>query len=260
MIDLLDVTFVISCRIESSDREFNFRKVIQYLCDNFYTNIFIKEVDSIARAENLLLLINTQGCDVQYFFEVDNSNSWHRPRYINELLHKVKTQITCVYDYDCLFYPEAYVYARNRIKDGCDLVYPYMDDPSKGQVRINFPDKSDFTSDLFNSKYHELAGAKCGFAQFFNTKSYRDGGMENENFQSYCPDDVERMQRFIKLGSKVEWSPFQCFHIEHSRGINSLPNNPHFTNGQALCHQLGNMSKQQLIEYYNSQEYLKKYQ
>ena len=46
----------------------------------------------------------------------------------------------------------------------------------------------------------EIDNTESGHVQFFSTSSYREGGMENENFQYYAPEDKERIHRFTTLG------------------------------------------------------------
>ena len=101
--------------------------------------------------------------------------------------------------------------------------------------------------------------AQSGHVQFFKTKSYIEGGMENENFKSWGPEDAERLYRFITLGYNVSRINDWVYHLEHARGENSWYNNPHMQNNKNLWESLQRMNKDQLKQYYSSQDYLKKY-
>jgi hypothetical protein len=98
-----------------------------------------------------------------------------------------------------------------------------------------------------------------GWVQFFNRQVYIDGGMENENFVAYAPEDKERFYRYTTLGYNVFRLNNPIYHLEHSRGHNSWINNPHMQNNNDIWNRIQNMNKDELIEYYSDQAYLKKY-
>lgn len=259
--DLTDCTFIIPVRIDSEDREFNFLQVIQYLCDNFETNIIIKESDIDSKVAHLLKRINVKNCKVTHLYELTDSDIFHRTRLLNEMLRQVNTEVTINYDVDVMLLPEAYIHARDRItKEGYDLIYPYGKDMA--QVQIKFPNKQNYQGeDLFNTQYASEWGSLCGHVQFFKTSSYISGFMENEEFISYGAEDRERMNRFIRLGYKVDWcSEYRVYHIEHVRGKNSSVQNPFFPHNEGLYSRLYQMNVEQILEYYRTEaKYLEKY-
>lgn len=256
--DLRDTTFIIPVRIESDDREFNFRFVIQWLLDHLDTNIIIREYGPRGR-------INIGHFDVPssdrlfiHTYERDDSPVFHRTRILNEILALVKTPVTVNYDCDILLEPMDYVGARDRVLSGADLVYPYFKGESQRKIEPlgkQMLSRGCKLSDITTTAW----GSSCGHCQFFNTKSYIDGGMENEAFLSYGPEDTERMIRFQRLGYRVEWMTNLIYHIEHARGQNSNETNPHFKSNDDLYRKLGYMEPEQLLEYYKNAEYLKKY-
>lgn len=258
MIDFKDVTFIIPVKIESPDREFNFLRVIQYLCDNLETNIFISESDSTCKTKSLIEKIDRKKTIIKLFYEKNDSEVFHRTRLLNEMLFESKTEITVNYDVDVLLLIPTYLEARNKIlNEECDLVYPFK--KGDGQICIDYPNKDNLTENLFNEQYYKPWGSLCGHVQFFYTQSYLNGGMENENFMSYGAEDLERMNRFIRFGYNVEWLDAQVYHLEHSRGINSSTNNPEYHANQSLYERLHNMEVDNLVEYYQNINYLKKY-
>ncbi len=259
MIDLSDVTFIIPVRLESKDREFNFKYVMKFLCDNFKTNIIIKESDTESKVNHLLPDISINETKVITLFEKSEDPVFHRTRFLNEMLHLVRTSVAANYDIDVFLKPETYIRARNRILQGYDLVYPFA--KGESQVQVAVPgSRKEVAMDLFSPEFHSPWQSLCGHCQFFNVKSYREGFMENENFMSYGAEDRERMVRFEKLGYKVMWLPDEIvYHIEHSRGANSSTENPFFQHNEKLYRQLLDMSKEEMIAYYHQQEYLKKY-
>jgi len=98
-----------------------------------------------------------------------------------------------------------------------------------------------------------------GWAQFFKTSVYRHGGMENENFKAYAPEDKERYYRFNKMGYSVGRIENYVYHLEHARGENSWFTNPHMESNMAEWNKIKEMNKDQLLKYYSEQKYLDKY-
>ena len=121
---------------------------------------------------------------------------------------------------------------------------------------------NDFNFDILKKKtYNDNPGE--GWVQFLNRDVYFKGGMENENFMGSAPDDFERRYRFTTLGYRVHRVNNYICHLEHSRGMNSYPQSmtqhPYWKHNWALWEQLKEYSKEQLIDYYSKQNYLKKY-
>ncbi len=261
-INLLDCTFISAVRIDSKDREFNFLRVIQYLCDNFSTNIIIKESAKYSRIVEILPWIDRKECSIEHIFEQSDDATFHRTRFLNEMLCVVKTPVCINYDVDILMEPKAYVAARDKvIMDGYDLIYPFaLGEDIQKQVTVPEHIKNNYKGEnLFNPEWQKPWVSYCGHCQFFNTDSYIEGGMENEEFLSYGPEDRERCERFHRLGYKVVWLDAVIYHIEHSRDSNSSVSNPHFHHNEALLNRLREMSVPQLVEYYKNVDYIKKY-
>lgn len=258
MIDLRDTTFIIPVRIESEDRNFNVDFVLKWLADHLDTNVIIKEESPEPKAmDNLMKEVSR--IQVTYSYSESASPVFHRTRLLNEMLALVKTPVVVNYDTDILLKPEDYARARDRVLAGADLVYPYFQGESQKQIgpigKMHLSRNCNLdtiTTAMWRSD--------CGHAQFFNTNSYREGGMENEDFISYGPEDSERKFRFQRLGYKVEWMDNFVYHIEHARGQNSSASNPHFGVNEDLFRKIMYMKPKELKEYYATRPYLKKYQ
>jgi hypothetical protein len=266
-IDLTEATFIIPIRIESSDRLRNVITTTAFLLENFDTNIIIKEVDkeSIFKNEALPILndILDVEIDVTHIFEQSNDSSFHRQKVLNEMIVESKTKVVVNYDCDAILplnsYQEAY---QHILSNTYDVVYPYGQGTYQKQVNTTdkvvsqFLETGSFSYLDDNSKSYL---SDFGWVQFFNRQVYIDGGMENENFVAYAPEDKERFYRFAKLGYNIGRIDDFVYHLEHSRGHNSWFNNPHMKNNNDLWDSIQEMSKEQLKEYYLNQEYLKKY-
>ncbi len=200
-IDLSKSTFIIPIRLETDDRVRNVITSLCFLLSNFKTNIIVKEVDSSSVFVEQVLPQIEEFCedisDLKHIFEQSESPEFHRQRILNDMILQSTTEIVVNYDCDILLPVQSYVNAYNLILDGSsDVVYPYGDGMYQKQV---FADdelvsdflNSDFEFSILESKSRDY-DAKYGFCQFFNRKVYIDGGLENENFVSYAPEDVER--------------------------------------------------------------------
>lgn len=266
MIDLQDVTFIIPVRIESHDRFRNVFLCCAYLLQSTNAKIIIKESNSISIVSNVIEKLNNFGCDTErlkYLYEKTDETMFHRTRLLNEMLVASETPIVVNYDCDILLPLHSYEQAANMCKNGYDLVYPYgFGDDVQFRMLLNEQEDvqnlilSDF--DLKMAKGF-LWRAEYGFCQFFKKESYLNGFMENENFLAYGPEDVERALRWMKLGYNVGRVEAKVYHMEHSRTENSNSSNPFMKSNEELFEKLKRMSKDELVEYYKNQSYLKKY-
>ena len=164
-------------------------------------------------------------------------------------------------------YLESY---RRIMEDKSDMIYPYGE--GRGYLsKVNTTDT--LVSDFLNDDDYDLSilkrssvpdNAGYGWIQFLSRDVYFEGGMENENFMGSAPDDYERHHRFKTLGYRVHRINSEVFHLEHARGMNSYPQSmsqhPYWQHNWDLWCYLEKCNKEQLLEYYSKQEYLKKYQ
>ena len=268
MRDLTNATFIIPIRIESQDRLRNVLTVLYFLLNNFDTNIIVKEVDteSVFTNDVLPLLVDAEIdlSKLTHVFEKSDAPLFHRQNVLNEMIQLSKTKIAINYDCDALLPIESYTTAYAAIlSDQCDVVYPYGQGMFQWQVAatddvVNEFIDSDFDFTVLESKSKRHT-SDFGWVQFFNRKVYIEGGMENENFKAYAPEDKERWFRFNTLGYKVGRVDNMVYHLEHARGENSWISNPHMQHNLSLWEMLQRMDREQLVEYYSNQEYLQKY-
>jgi|TARA_B100000900_G_scaffold298605_1_gene257088 hypothetical protein len=264
--DLKQATFIIPIRIESEDRLRNVITSVAFLLNNFDTNIIIKEVDktSVFAEQALPQLESFFGvAKVKHIFEESDEPLFHRQKVLNEMIMEADTEIVVNYDCDVILPLNSYTIAYQGIMNGTyDVVYPYG--AGMFQRQVNAEDKlvSEF---LDGNNYDGLDRASnehtsdFGWAQFFRRSVYIQGGMENENFRAYAPEDKERYFRFTTLGYKVGRVNDVVYHLEHARGDNSWFSNPHMQSNMSEWEKICRMDKMALMEYYSNQDYLKKY-
>jgi len=269
--NLKDVTFIIPVRIESEDRMRNVITVLCYLLSNFDTNIILKEVDNHSVFKQYCLPQITEYLDgdlsgFKHIFEQQDPDDpmFYRMRYLNEMIYQADTEIISNYDADVLLPLSSYIESQRLIMSGeHDVVYPY----GKGlwQKKIYTTDEtvSEFLSNDCDfsvlEKKFDPDNAESGHVQFIRKSVYVEAGMENENFISYSPEDKERIHRFCLMGYNVGRIDDTVYHLEHVRTPNSWLTNPHMQENFNLWNQLQLLNKEELIQYYKEQKYLKKY-
>jgi hypothetical protein len=266
-INLKNATFIIPIRIESSDRLRNVITSTAFLLENFDTNIIIKEVDSesIFQRDAFPVLEDILDIDIKikHIFEKSDEPLFHRQKVLNEMVVEANTEIVVNYDCDVLLplnsYHEAYQSILHHMHD---VIYPYGQGMYQKQVNATDEVVSHFlqTGDFeYLDNHSNIHTSDFGWVQFFNRQVYIDGGLENENFKAYAPEDKERFYRFTTLGYNVGRINDFVYHLEHVRGENSWFSNPHMDSNMQEWEKIQSMNRQQLIEYYSQQEYLKKY-
>ena len=266
---LSNTTFIVPLKIESFDRLRNVIVSSIYLLDNTECTLIIQEVDNQSTfAEKALPQIKEcvgeeKITRLKHIFEMSEDSVFHRTRILNDMVMMTTTPVVVNYDCDILLPLESYQTCEDWIVNGkYDMIYPYGDGNWQYQVLAD----DELVSQFINSDYDfgvlrnksRIYDAKYGFCQFYNTEKYIEGGLENENFIAYGYEDNERFYRFNKLGYKVGRLDAHVYHMEHSRTPNSWFSNPYIEHNKNLYEQLNTFDKDQLLNYYKDQEYLKK--
>ena len=264
--DLSKATFIIPIKIESDDRLRNVITSICFLLDNFDTTVMVKEVDEQSRFVTEALPQIIEFCDtidgLIHSFEHSTAPTFHRQRVLNDMIMEAKTDIVVNYDCDILLPVGSYLSAYNSILDNeADVVYPYGDGDYQYRVMADDELVSEFLSNDFDFSILEKKStkydAKYGFCQFFNREVYIEGGLENENFVAYAPEDVERFYRFGTLGYSVGRLNGMVYHLEHERTPNSWFTNPHMAENNEEWEKVQRMDSETLRKYITSQDYYK---
>lgn len=271
------VTAIIPVRIDSKDRQKNIITCVEFLLKHHNCNIIIKEVDVQQKIQP------PNHSRLKYIFEKSNENEpFHRTKIINDMLIEVTTPYVINYDCDMLLPTSTMKKCITMLEQGYDLVYPYP----KGNVYFTFGLNdiqrnkflNDSTTDYMDyliQKYKialsdnplwffidtELDGVFCtGGMQFFNTKSYKEGFGENEQFIDWGPEDYERIYRFYRLGYKIGWVDFEnIIHMDHEKTISSIDTSKTRQNNTRLWHEIviKFRTKEQMLEYMHNMVYVK---
>lgn len=243
--DLKDVTFTIPIRIDHQDRIDNLQMIIGYLNHHFDTNIYVIEQDVTQKINGL------QGCRYEFF--PNRTRAFERTFLLNYMARRSETPIIANYDCDVVFQPRQIVEAVQRIRDGkADGMSPY-----DGMFLRAWRTKLDEfcqeydvdVLDLGASRKEHFEHYAVGGAVFWNKEGFIRGGMENERMISYGPEDYERVERFKKLGFRLDRVDGPLIHINHWVGTDSTEQNPWFKKNWDEYRKIQGMSQRQMEDY-----------
>ena len=108
----MNLTFLIPVKIESEDRVRNLTTVLTYLLKKFDAKILVQEHDKVQRFNDLILPNIPKSDNIEYTFDLQTNNYFHKTKILNDLLLRSDTEVVCNYDTDVLLpektYTEAY--------------------------------------------------------------------------------------------------------------------------------------------------------
>lgn len=256
VIDLSDVTFTIPVKFESKDRLDNFFLSLKYLNRFFKTNVIIGEQDK-EYLDNLFL---------QYYDNLNISrlkyqikDTFERTRLLNDMAHMATTPYIVNWDCDVFMHPEQILKAVQALRENkVDGVYPY-----DGQfLRVNrqwIPRfQQAFDVSIFkNVTFKEIGQVSFGGAIIWNREKFLEGGGENQYFVHYGPEDMERYERFKKLGYRIGRVVGALYHINHSVADNGANGHAYMQNNKDEYTKICNMSADALRAYVSYWPWLK---
>lgn len=250
-ISLTDVTITIPVSYDHQDREDNLLLCIKYLRKHFEVNIIVYEQGVFSHFKNMDIGAN--------IFKFDTYNGkFHRTKMLNDMARRAETMYIFNWDCDVLIAPMQILECVNQLRHGADMVYPYAKNFARIPRSTWFNElKTNEDIGIIGSTQFSGMEANCGIsvggAVGFNKMSFIAGGMENEKFISYSAEDNERIERFSKLGFRVERTiGLNLFHINHWIGVNSCTDNPYFEDGNKEFEKVRSMNREELVNYINT--------
>lgn len=235
--DLKDVTFTIPVHYEHPDRADRLNMVLEYLNKYFDTNIIVGEQGTMQFKDYIESYISWNQLNMPWF---------HRTKMLNIMAKAANTPIIVNYDADVIIPVIQILLATKLIRNTqADMVYPY-----DGRfARITKEHQHLPIDQLYDQ--HWKGSRPCdpvsvGGCVFWNKGEFIRGGMENEHFISYGPEDTERYERFEKLGYNIKHVKGQLFHYDHFISNNSCGHNPHFGANNNELARIRSLTKDQL--------------
>ena len=262
---MMNLTFLIPTRIETEDRLRNIIASVSYLLRHVPAKVIVKEVSGRNTFRHRALPEIKKYADTDnltHIYEENNDPLFCKSKVLNDLIVAAKTKVVANYDADCILPITSYQRAYTAINDDqADIVYPYGCGIYQWKADFNMDIYEEFvkswngTSVLDKSK--TLSNSTIGWCQFVNRQKYIDSYMMNENFVSWGCEDDEFYFRMSTLGNRIARIEDYVYHLEHGRTHNSWFSNPNFNNNWNLWNTIKTFDREQLVEYYKNQDYLK---
>ena len=260
----MDLTFLIPTRIETEDRLRNIISSVSYLLKHLPAKVIVKEVAPQSTFKFRAIPEIKKYADISnltHLYENSVAPLFCKSKVLNDLIVAADTKFVANYDADCILpltsYHQAYAILAG---DKADVVYPYGCGIYQWKAEYNMQVYQEFVSTLdyrVLDKRKSLSNSTIGWTQFVNRQKYIDSYMMNENFVSWGCEDDEFYFRMSTLGNRIARVEDYVYHLEHSRTENSWFSNPNFNNNWQLWHTIKTFDRNQLIQYYKGQEYLK---
>lgn len=266
MID--NLTFVTPLQIESNDRLRNTIVVFSYLSKNFpEAKIIVKEIDTESKfSEYALPKIKELGAgdNITHIFEYSDK-LFNKSKTINDMVLMADTDIVFNYDVDVMMPIESYVKAYHMLlNQGYDVVYPY----GSGVYQYNVLGFDNHINSFISSGYQlesliphsQRLPSVQGWCQMFRKESYCKSFGFNENFIFVGYEDTEFLFRMGLIGNKIGRVSDNIYHLEHVRVHNKNYSDREFYEKNILLWEwIRKQNKEKVIEYYNNQDYIKKF-
>lgn len=252
-IALRDVTFTIPVTYDHNDRKKNLDLTLCILQQSFDANYSVAEQyapGSFARFEIVSQWAN--------YFDYTGKD-FHRTKMLNDMALKADTLIVANWDADVIIPPMQVYLTVEKLRASADAVYPY-DGRFARMDRAAWFGKLEKYLDIGIVGDAKLSGknggpmpqTSVGGCVFWLRDSFIEYGMENENFVSFGPEDVERWERLHALGARVERVGGALYHVNHWCGPNSGKSNPHFKANDRELEKIRKMDRTGLLAYVDS--------
>ena len=260
----MDLTFLIPTRIETEDRLRNIVSSVSYLLKHIPAKVIVKEVSDhptfrFRAIPEIRKYADTS--NLAYLYEETQEPLFCKSKVLNDLIVASDTKVVANYDADCILPLESYHQAYTAVNENqADVVYPYGCGVYQWCADYNQNIYEEFVNKLDVSvldKQKKLSNSTIGWTQFVNRQKYIDSYMMNENFISWGCEDDEFYYRMSVLGNRIGRIDNYVYHLEHSRTHNSWFSNPNFNNNWVLWNTIKTFDRNKLIQYYESQVYLK---
>jgi len=221
-IPLRDLTFTIPLRYDHEHRKENLGLVLYMLQSSLDANYIFCEQGG-----------NKFEYTAQWgkYMTLD-SDVFHRTKMLNDMAEASETPFIANWDADVIISPAQILAAVEALRAGADMVFPY-DGRFARMNRTEWWPRVHGARDIGIVQDTPFKGRtpdhnSVGGAVMWNKDSFVDGGMENENFISFGPEDCERHDRFKALGYDIRRVRGSLFHMNHFVGPDSTPSNPYF--------------------------------
>lgn len=264
MLDLSDTTIIIPLRLDSQDRHRNLLTVVSYFQKYTTARIHIVEDDRSTLCP--AGIYKRHG--IRHTLLLNDSPMFCKTKCINRGVKENDTPYFAIYDVDVLVKLLQLDFTLELLRSNqADVVYPYdgrfMNVPESLVASVVSSLSVDHIPDSSCSLglgMPELTADRQSFggAVFFNRDKFISGGMGNEKFISYGPEDAEFWVRFKKLGYNIMRVGGPVYHLHHVRGMNSLETHPNVDENHVEFKKIREMTPEALKAYVDTWTWHKK--
>lgn len=263
---LAQLTCVISFKDDSRQRRLNLSAVVRYLT-RLGCAVVIAESGARQYAPDA---VTAGGPKCSFYFYPDVEPLFHHTRAKNRAAHSVRTTLIALWDADIVIpYIQLAESALRLLERECDYAFPfdgrcvdfaghasagYLSSAMRQVAFATLPPQVDEDGDgvitvLTGGRKlvgHMVTRTCVGGAVLFRREVFMEGGMENEAFISYGPEDQEREARFRKLGFVSRRTQGLLYHLAHPRGVNSDDGHPFSASNWAEFRRISKLSRLRL--------------
>lgn len=255
-LSLKDLTFTIPVQYDHPDRKQNLDLCVCMLQRDLDTKIIVGENngDSFSNQK--------KWCKYVKF----NYPDFHRTKMLNEMAEMCDTAFVVNYDCDNFIPPLQIYMMAVELRNGADMVYPFDGQSARMPRETWFKSFEKYLDCgiVRDTKFMGKNGGKprlasVGHAVGFHKQRFFEGGGENENFISFGPEDVERFERFQRLGYKIKRIEGAVYHMDHWCGPDSSRRNKYFVQNHDELKKLRAMTDKELKDHIHSWNWYKPY-
>lgn len=212
------VTFVISVRIDSSERRENLDVVLDQLSKRKRSKIIVLEADNDSKYR-----VPGNCLNVTYRFVKDDNPIFYRTKYLNELLREADTSIVGIWDTDVIVPNDQIDCSIADIRNGKAVMsFPYDGHFNMCSMEDSFVFRDNRLIEFLKGKEHsDCFIHSVGGAFLVHKDHYLKAGGENEHFYGWGMEDMERVKRMEIVGLPVLRVGGALYHLFHYRYENS---------------------------------------
>lgn len=264
MLDLSNVSILCSVKIDSCDRIRNVQLLLRYL----RTFTSSAEIVVVEQGDKAILneIVNAAGATYHF---IHSGGAHYKTRNLNLAAALSTGQYIIMIDADVILPVAAIEASLRAIRGGEHFVSPYNGiavNVKRELIDVDMDLTMLASGSVFFEKTYDRklqANSRDGFEVMFGTSNYDAMGGAliarrhslltigawNTNFVSYGFEDMEIHERIRKFGYTAHSiTEFNCYHLEHERGIDSEYNNFYRSN-QKEFERVRDMTLEDLQEY-----------
>ena len=228
-LDLRDVTVLVPFRADSADRKRNLRWIVSFLLKHADTTVLIGE-DKAGPSDVADALGPELAARCRHLHLTGNDTPFtHKAHLLNRMVEAAETPIVALHDTDVVVDPVQYALARNAVRGGAAMAFPYngLFFWILGREVHRFGHTlSAAPLNAVCPRFPLMHRDSPGGGAFFDRAALLAAGGYNERFVSWGYEDDEIVERLRRLGLRVERVPGPLYHLEHARPENSTDRNP----------------------------------